>query len=397
MKIERKPIGTIYLGDTSVENIFISEYMPDAPDLFVKVYLALSMFAAGTGLAETEDIAGLLGCKTEDVEKGIEYWCKAGILKRRGTDLEIVSLKEQLYGSPKSDKAIPADTTRKLMNDSRIAQMFDEIEQCTKVFIQPGQMQEVLSWLTEYGTNCEVVEAAYKYCAEIGKTGTKYVGTVVKNWAERGLNTKEKIEDYLCEMDRHYSVYRRVMKALGFSRNATEEEKRIMSEWVDELSLDMPEILEACKKTSGISNPNINYVDAVLRNKKKDETKGPARNRVMDYYEKLRNQATQEAHDRRRQVYSAVPKIEEIDNELKDLNLEITRTLMSGGNTDGISAAIDKLTKKREMLLTENNIPIDYMDIRYRCRLCGDTGIAKNGDRCRCYDEVAALASGSTS
>ena len=397
MKIERTPLNTIFLGDTSVENIFISEYMPDAPDLFVKVYLVLSMLAEAKGDPEVGEISGILGCSAEEVEKAIEYWHKAGVLEKRGMDISILSLREQLYGRPGAGQAREADATRKLMNDGRISEMFDCVEQCTKEFIQPGLMQEILGWLTDYGTNCDVVEAAYRYCAGIGKTNPKYVGAVVKNWAERGLDTKEKIDAFLEEMDMHHAVYRRVMKALGFTRNATEEERRIISSWVDELSLDMPEILEACSKTSGISNPNINYVDAVLRNKKTQAQKGPARNLVMDYYEKLRQQATAEAAERRRLVYTAVPRIEEIDMKLKDLNLELTKNLMGGKDAGDISKTIENLSKEREMLLTENNVPIDYMDIKPRCRICGDTGITKEGSRCRCYEEVAALASGSIS
>ena len=45
MKIERDKTRTCYLKDTAIENIFINEYMPDAPCEFVKVYLLAQMYA----------------------------------------------------------------------------------------------------------------------------------------------------------------------------------------------------------------------------------------------------------------------------------------------------------------------------------------------------------------
>lgn len=54
------------------------------------------------------------------------------------------------------------------------------------------------------------------------------------------------------------------MKALGFHRNPTEKEQDLIDSWFDQLGFDIGKILEACAKTSGISNPNINYVNSIL-------------------------------------------------------------------------------------------------------------------------------------
>ena len=39
------------------------------------------------------------------------------------------------------------------------------------------------------------------------------------------------------------------------------------------------------------------------------------------------------------------------------------------------------------MLLTENRVPVDYMEVRYKCPLCKDTGMTDEGIRCQCYIE----------
>ena len=394
MKIIKDPGKTCYLKETSVENIFINEYMPDAPDSFVKVYLLSLMYAGMGNEIDENEIARTLMTDTSEVVKAFEYWSRAGIIRKTSEGIKILSLRERLYGNGDEDVITP-DSSRRLMNDEAISGLFDDIGQSTRQFIEPGQMQTILSWMTDYDARTELIKAAYRYCAGLGKTNTRYVGSVVRSWIEKGLVTKEDVERYLQETDQRHAVYKRVMRALGFTRNATENEEVMISAWIDELGASMEDILAACSKTSGISNPNINYVDKVLRNKApRNQGSGRvSRNLVMEYYEKLRNKAADEAAQRKQQVYEYVPRIRDIDDQLQECNMELTRTLLNGGGgSKKITDLISQLENERLRLLTENDIPVDYTDIRPNCRICGDTGITKEGARCSCYEEVSRMA-----
>src|SRR5699024_3728078 len=45
---------------------------------------------------------------------------------------------------------------------------------------------------------------------------------------------------------------------------------------------------------------------------------------------------------------------------------------------------MEKFQMEKAYLLTENNIPADYMDIEYDCDDCEDTGYLPNGQKCNC-------------
>ena len=216
MKIKKEKARTCYLQETAVENIFLNEYMPDAPDSFVKVYLLALMYAGmeETGSIESE-IAKTLRVPVSEVSKALDYWSRSGVIRKTADGITFLSLREQLYGSHNEDVITP-DASRRLMNDEKISAMFSDIEQLTKEFLQPTAMQQVLSWMTDYDASCELITEAYRYCAGLGKTDIRYVGAVVKNWAGRGLSTKEEIEEFLGQMDQRHSVYRQIMQALGF-------------------------------------------------------------------------------------------------------------------------------------------------------------------------------------
>lgn len=430
MKLKINRPETYYLSNTQIENIFLGEYMPDAPCEYVKVYLLALMYAQSLGEVDDQTLAGDLGMAPGEIAEAWDYWQSQGIIRKTEEGITFLSLKEDLYGYSKSAtgadqaasgkaqaaddpwQAVPgmqaAQTVQKspaaafgrggASRQQRIQTMFDEIERVTKSFLGGSQLETILGWIEESGVEPEVVSAAFAYSVERGKSNIRYVEAVVRNWALEGLKTKEDVAEHLEKMDQNHYTVRRVMKALGFTgRNPSEEERRLILSWKNDLGCTMDEILDACAKTSGISNPNINYVNSVIRNRKAEEngTKPAPANVVTAYYDRLREKAEAEAADRRREVYSRIPRIEEVDGELVDCNVELTKVLMSGRreNTDRLRFRISELEKEKSRLLTENRIPIDYMDARYHCALCGDTGITRDGGVCRCYEEVSRAAS----
>ena len=47
---------------------------------------------------------------------------------------------------------------------------------------------------------------------------------------------------------------------------------------------------------------------------------------------------------------------------------------------------IESLKAEKAFLLTENNFSADYMDVKYKCDKCLDTGIDdESGQRCECF------------
>ena len=162
----------------------------------------------------------------------------------------------------------------------------------------------------------------------------------------------------------------------------------------------MDRVLEACEKTAGISNPNINYVNKVLENWSNDaKKKGNDVNKkntvnqsvLNQYFEFLREKAEREAAERKAEVYAKLPFIEEIDEEIKRLSSKLSKTLIlgTGNNEEGknIKKEMDRLAADRAVALTENNYEMDYTDIRYACEKCNDTGITDIGEKCNCIKQ----------
>ena len=408
-----QPVRELYLLDTKLENIFINEFMTAATGNNVKVYL-LGLMYAGAGVpADNAMIAKQLALEEEDVLKAWNYWESLGVVKKifKGVkdkfhyDIEFLCIREQLYGKKVKEKTGPESEAPEILNDKELKALFKSVERITGRVLGGTEPVEIMSWIDDYGASPEVIEYAYSYCVKNKKKDNhKYVGSFIKDWISKQLTDAEKIEGYLEDSDARHYLYKRVLKAMGFTRNATEAEKKIMDTWFDDMKFPIATVLEACGKTSGIPNPNINYVNGVLSNwhsgakngKTPENNSGGKAISVADvhkYYDMIRKRAEDEAAGKKKEIYTQIPKIKKIDEELRQCVMEVSKLLVSGSSDkERLTAAYQKkageLSGQRAGLLLENGYGADYLDTKYRCPVCKDTGINDNDERCECFKDV---------
>ena len=264
MNFRREKINNLYLSDTQVENIFLTEYMPEAEGDFVKVYLTALMYAGDEKMSNSL-IAKHLGMEEEDVLRAWNYWESCGVIRKRGVSddrfhytVEFTCLKEKLFLSPgeteeEASEEIPEDFSLR-MNDEELRKTFDSVEEITGRMLESRESSAIVSWICEEGLSPDLIRFAYRFCAEKrGNSRFPYVSSVIRDWERENIRTSEEAEKYLEDTDLRHNQYRRVMKALGFHRNPTEKEQDIMDTWFDQMGFDIGKILEACAKTSGIS------------------------------------------------------------------------------------------------------------------------------------------------
>ena len=73
--------------------------------------------------------------------------------------------------------------------------------------------------------------------------------------------------------------------------------------------------------------------------------------------------------------------------------MSISKAMVGLGGSDRdaeiqrLRAEADNLAAEKAFLLTDNNYRHDYMDVRYKCDLCKDTGITDTGERCQCFSQ----------
>lgn len=106
-------------------------------------------------------------------------------------------------------------------------------------------------------------------------------------------------------------------------------------------------------------------------------------------YERKRDRAVRDQMSHKMEVYKKIPAIKRIDDDIRKVGLSMSRYIIENPKTYKESVnrarkAIEELKMEKAFLLTESNIPADYMDMHYECEKCSDKGYLENGNRCNC-------------
>ena len=372
------------LRQTQVSNIFIGKYIKDAPGDYIKVYLYFLMLHQLGENLEMDRAVLELGMNESYIDEAFSYWKEKGALKSK---LQVAKVENEDRG-PTSPEAY------------KIADMFNMIEKILGRPIGGGESSVIIDWLSNYRISPEVVIYAFMLASKNKvRVNVRYVEAIVRDWSEQGMTSIEEIEEHLRDREFNKQEYRRIFRALGFHRSPTEAELGMMNNWLEEEGFSMSEILDACSKTTGIPNPNLNYVNQVLLNKKEEkkiELGGASSliERTLEgAYHRLREKSKAEAEERKEEVYRKVPKLKFLDEEIKQLRIGLTKKALDGNDEEreALFALLKNKSEERAFIMTEAGFPYDYTDIKHRCKDCEDTGTTKTGQPCQCRSNVREL------
>ena len=169
MRFEKNVSQSWVYRDTPIENLFINEYMCDAPGDYVKVYLLAQMYACvGTEVREG-DFAMQLQMEEEDIDEAFRYWEKAGLLVRRaGGSVVLHSIREKFASGAASisertqEVQHSHESERSTLTDEEIAALFTAVEGVLGRPLGSRELQEIDRWTEEEGATPEMVLYAYK-------------------------------------------------------------------------------------------------------------------------------------------------------------------------------------------------------------------------------------------
>lgn len=113
---------------------------------------------------------------------------------------------------------------------------------------------------------------------------------------------------------------------------------------------------------------------------------------ILREYEIRRDKALYEQKLRQEEVYTKIPRLKEIDKQISKTGLLIATAMLKDSQSyeeslNKIKDEMEDLKREKAILLTENNIPLEYLNINYTCNKCEDTGFLKDGTKCSCLKQ----------
>lgn len=286
-----------YADKTAVANCFIDEYMKDANDAQLKVYLyLLRMFQAGLATS-VSDIADKFNHTEKDVIRSLKYWEKNQLLTldydedKTLVGIRLRDLKDTHSGSApvanteneaaeinevneaKEVKADPArdpfakpvytpDQLRAFKSRENTSQLLFIAESYIGKPLTPSEIKSILFFTDVLKFSDDLIDYLIQYCVDRGKKDFKYIEKVAISWAEQGISTPEQAKKCSAKYDKN--VYT-IMNELGKNGSPTAREMEFINRWTKDYGFEIDIIIEACARTVLATDKHrFEYAEGIL-------------------------------------------------------------------------------------------------------------------------------------
>lgn len=113
---------------------------------------------------------------------------------------------------------------------------------------------------------------------------------------------------------------------------------------------------------------------------------------ILESYRLEQEKHKAERKHRKALLYEKYPRFAQIDLKMSQISAQISKTVLKAPNNTEellrqLKIELDDLKSEKSVLMTDLNIPVDYLDIQYTCNKCKDTGFIDQNKRCSCFKQ----------
>ena len=302
--------------DTPVSNIFIKNYMQDANDAQIKIYLYLLMSVNSGCECSVGDLADTFNYTEKDVVRALKYWERNEIISLMYDENKVIDGVRLLKVKEKKDVSLPPAPVvllpRKTENDMTESSVLKEVnkEQSGKeqsaepktgdadtqiikpeysleevrafkenaeyselLFVietylgrplSPANIKSVMFFCKGLEFSTDLIDYLFEYCVGRDKRDFRYIEKVAMTWKEEGVTTPKMAAKFSMKYEKY--VYD-IMKAVGRTTMPTKPEADLIHKWTKKYGFEMEIIQEACNRSSLQTEKNrLNYADGILTN-----------------------------------------------------------------------------------------------------------------------------------
>lgn len=291
---------------TSISNVFIDEFMQEANDAQLKIYLFLIRMMSANLPTSVTDIADKFNYTEKDVLRALMYWEEKQVLaldfdaRNNLSGIQVLSLDNPVtMQSPKitpvlsfirpavnrsqvttaSVASYPVEETsevqatpkkpeyslddlRAFRNNEEISQLLFVTETYLGRQLSRSDMETILFIYDELHFSVDLIDYLVQHCVDKGKKDMRYIEKVALSWAEQGITTAKQAQNASKKYDKN--VYT-IMKALGKTTSPAPKELEYIQKWTNDYGFLLDVIQEACDKTVMTTDSHrFAYADGIL-------------------------------------------------------------------------------------------------------------------------------------
>lgn len=113
---------------------------------------------------------------------------------------------------------------------------------------------------------------------------------------------------------------------------------------------------------------------------------------ISDELQRRRTKAMLLADQRKEEIYSSIPRVESIDEEIRRIGIRLGLMAIKGNaDKEELEYNLNKLINEKNKLIKDAGYSINYLDDVFECKSCKDTGYIFYNDeyiKCGCYKRL---------
>lgn len=297
---------------TSVSNYFIDEFMADANDAQLKIYLFLIRMMSANLPTSVTDIADKFNYTEKDVLRALMYWESRQLLAleydaaHNLSGIQVLSLDNPYEFQQTAPRITPVlsfirpasmqtgfrtlttntsaapisapvqpkvqdeiqkpeytmDDLKNFKNNEEIQQLLFVTEQYIGKQLTRADMETIFFLYDRLGFSADLIDYLVQHCVERGKKDFRYMEKVALAWADQGITTPKQAQ--LANKSYDKNVYT-IMKSLGKNSNPAPKEMEYINKWTKDYGFMLDIIQEACDKTVMTTDSHrFAYADGIL-------------------------------------------------------------------------------------------------------------------------------------
>lgn len=236
----------------------------------------LWLFCHGGNCEDVASMSHETGISESDIRDAMQYWIVNGIvadqnMSERESAPEPEPIPDQVQ-PPKKPKAKPVqkisrfEIAKRSAESAEISWLLTEAQNKFGRTLSNAEMTTLVWLFDSEGLPVEVILMAVEYAASIGKCNIRYIESTALSWINEQIDTVEKAENHLIELERRRQEWHKIATAFGIDRAIpSRREQAFATKWLREWKFSMKMIRLAYDRcVDSTTKLSFGYINKVL-------------------------------------------------------------------------------------------------------------------------------------
>ena len=265
MKLEQNEKQLLF-SETQLPDIFFTDYLPEIPGDYLKIYLYLVFLSKYKKDVKINDLSKKLSLPVKTISDGLKFLEESKLILKKTTGFIVIDLQEVALNNLYKPNLTQSKET--IENVAKNQSRAKAIEHINNMYFQgimgPSWYNDIDLWFRKYNFDEQVMITLFDYCYNRSALHKNYVQAVAEAWGANKIHTWNDLDASDQNQERMKNIKKIIAKKLGKHSGLTQYEEAYIENWVLDFGYDMNIIEIALKRTTYKQNPTFEYINSII-------------------------------------------------------------------------------------------------------------------------------------